>query len=384
MSNHRLSILLAATVSVSLVLLVGATGCASPCGILPPAAEPEIEVEFWASPDVVPPGGCTMLHWEVPGAEDYPVFLNGEEVPPMGEEEVCLEGPTTFELVVGAPGGPHEAVVYVGVEGELPPEEPPPGEPPPEEPPPQEPPPEEPPQEGGPEVIVFEVHPDAIPQGQCATLFWEVHPPGEWRVIMGGREVPPMGESEECPESTTTYELLVEAPGGPYVRTVTLHVEGAPGPEPTPPPPGPTATSPAAPPPTPATPTPTPWGAVATVLPVFSTDLAITDLYADKLLNGTVYGRFTNRGPGNLNNVVVQVSCQWSKTAYGDTMGVIEQMGPRQMTIISLSPNQTTPFSTNIKVDLTQFWYDMTCQVDVPFIDPNTANNSYNERLARP
>ncbi len=268
MTIRRLSLLLAAAVAMSLVLLVIATGCASPCGILPPGAEPEIEMEFWASEEVVPPGGCTMLHWEVPGAEDYPVFLSGEEVLPMGEKEVCLEEPTTFELVVGAPGGPHEAVVYVGVEGEPPPEEPPPGEPPPEEPPPQEPPPEEPPPEGGPEVIVFEAHPDTIPQGDCAVVFWEVHPPGEWPVIMGGQEVPPMGEREECPEATTTYELLVEAPGGPYVRTVTLHVEGAPGPEPpapgpspTSPPPGPSPTSP--PPPPPAS-TPTPfvsrWG----------------------------------------------------------------------------------------------------------------------------
>jgi hypothetical protein len=84
-------------------------------------------------------------------------------------------------------------------------------------------------------------------------------------------------------------------------------------------------------------------------------------------------------------NVLVQVSCQWAKTAYGATIGVIEQMGPRNMTITGpLSQNQTTPFSTNITVDLTQFWYDMTCTVQAPINDPNTANNSYNETLAKP
>ena len=367
-----------------IMILLGATGC----GILPgPGDEPEIG--FWASEEMVPPGGCAMLHWEVRGAEDFPVFLDGREVRPEGEEEVCLGEPTTFELVVGAPGGSIRETVTINVEGEPPPEEPPPGEPPPEEPPPQEPPPEEPGAEGEPEVVMLVADPDAIPQGACAMLHWEVHPP-EWPVLLNGQEVPPIGEREECPQATTTYELLVEAPGGPHMSMVTLHVEAGPEPEPTPQPPGPTPTSPppgptATSPPPPPGPTATspPPGPTATPTP-FTTDLAITDLYADKLLNGTVYGRFTNRGPGNLANVVVNVSCQWSKTAYGATFGVIEQMGPRNMTIISLSPNQTTPFSTNITVDLTQFWYDMTCTVQVPFNDPNTTNNSYNETLARP
>ena len=386
MSGHTLRRVLSIMVAMGFLFSIGIVGC-SPCGILPiPGAEPEIV--FWASEEVVPPGGCAVLHWEVHAAEEYPVFLNGREVGMEGEDEVCLQEPTTFELVVGVPGESIKETVRIEVEGEVPPEEPPPGEPPPEEPPPQEPPPEEPPPEGGPDVIVFEVHPDVVPQGGCAMLFWEVHPPGEWRVLLDGQEVPPLGEREECPQATTTYELLVEAPGGPQIRAVTLSVEGAPGPEPTPPPPpppGPTATSPAAPPP-PPTPTSQTAPPAASPIPTpFTTDLAITDLYADKLLNGTVYGRFTNRGPGNLVNVLVQVSCQWAKTAYGATIGVMEQMGPRNMTITGpLSQNQTTPFSTYITVDLTQFWYDMTCTVQAPINDPNTANNSYNERLARP
>ena len=256
MSGHTLRRVLSIMMAMGFLFSTGIVGC-SPCGILPiPGAEPE--VVFWASEEVVPPGGCAMLHWEVHAAEEYTVFLNGREVGMEGEDEVCLEEPTTFELVVGVPGGSIKETVRIGVEGEVPPEEPPPGEPP-----PQEPPPEEPAPEGGPEVIVFEVHPDVVPQGGCAMLFWEVHPPGEWRVLLDGQEVPPLGEREECPQATTTYELLVEAPGGPQGRTVTLHMEAGPGPEPTPPPPGPTATSPppapgatATSPPPAATPTP--------------------------------------------------------------------------------------------------------------------------------
>jgi len=53
------------------------------------------------------------------------------------------------------------------------------------------------------------------------------------------------------------------------------------------------------------------------------------------------------------------------------------------MTIVALNPGQTTPFSTNIKVDLTKYWYNMTCTVDVDFKDPNLSNNSYTEKLAQ-
>ncbi len=80
------------------------------------------------------------------------------------------------------------------------------------------------------------VEPDVIPPGGCAMLHWKVIPPGDWPVLLDGREVPHIGEREVCPENTTPYELLVEAPGGPQVRTVTLHIEGAPPPEEPPPP----------------------------------------------------------------------------------------------------------------------------------------------------
>jgi hypothetical protein len=359
-------------VGVTLLLLAG---CA-PCNILPiPGGGPQIQ--FWANEEVVSPGGCTMLHWQVSSGEQYPVFLNGREVAPEGEEEVCLEEPTTYELVVGVPGGSVSQTVSITVEGQ-------PGEPPPEEPGPG----------GGPEVVVLVVAPDVIAPGGCAMLHWEVHPP-EWPVFINGQEVAPIGEREECPGATTTYELTVEAPGGVGGKSVTLHVEGGgPGPEPTPQPSAPPAATATTPPPAqptattppPAQPTSTqqPPGPTPTATP-WPTDLAMTDLYADKLVNGRVYGRITNHGPGILANVVVNFSCQWAKTAYGATFGLNESMGPRNMTITGpLPPGQDTPFNTYITVDLTQYWYNMTCTVNVPFSDPNTANNTYNETLAKP
>ena len=146
MDRQRTLRSLGLTLVAALMLFAGVVGC-SLSDLFPSAG---VEIQFWASEEVVPPGGCVMLHWEVSGAEDNPVFLDGREVSPQGEDEVCLDEPTTFELVLGAPGGSIRETVTIEVEGEW--QEPPPGE----EPPPEEPPPgEEPPPEGGPEHVML-------------------------------------------------------------------------------------------------------------------------------------------------------------------------------------------------------------------------------------
>jgi len=457
------------------LVLVGLTGCTITINgpDLAPGEPPEEpppgetdpgkvqSITFTADRTDLRPGECATLQWSVEGG--YGVFLNGEPVEHAGESRVCLEETNLYTLEVDTGETMEWSEVVIMVEGEeQPPEEPPPpGEEPP--PPPEEHPPEEQPPEGeGVEFINLIVEPDVIPPGECAMLFWEVVPPGEWLMLLDGQEVPHAGEQEVCPGNTTAYELLVEAPGGPQVRTVTLHVEGelAPGqpPEPTPASPaGPTSTpaSPAGPTLPPGvvvdfwvdnnniaagtcttlrwhvananavhldgagvvgdgskqicpgsttvyvlhvahdagatekkvtvkvsgsspTPTPTPGGA-----PSFSTDLALTDLYPDKLKNGTVYGRITNRGPGTCKNVQIQFSCSWIKMAYGATLGLNQATGPQKITITSLSPGQTASFSTGISVDITQFWYDMTCQIHVGFNDPDPANNSHKEKFAK-
>jgi len=83
--------------------------------------------------------------------------------------------------------------------------------------------------------LVLMAEPDMVPQGGCAMLHWEVSPPGEYRVLLDGQEVPLTGEREVCPPGTTTYELLVETPSGSQVRSVTVNVGGGPGVGPEPP-----------------------------------------------------------------------------------------------------------------------------------------------------
>ena len=93
-----------------IVALAGALGC----NVLPiPGAEPEIE--FRAREESIERGECTYLEWKVQGAEDYPVFLDGQQVGASGTESVCPEETTMYELVVGAPGGSHEERVVVQV-----------------------------------------------------------------------------------------------------------------------------------------------------------------------------------------------------------------------------------------------------------------------------
>jgi hypothetical protein len=467
--KNKKSVLVSLVLSfVTVLVLIGLTGCtiiigdlptplpAQPPSEQPPAEQPpgEVQITFTADRTNLQPGECTTLQWNVQGG--FWVELNGQPVEKSGQREVCPQETTPYWLGVDTGETVAQREVIIVVEGA---EQPPPEEPP----PPEERPPEEQPPEGV-EVINLIVEPDAIPSGGCAILHWEVVPPGEWAVLLDGQEVPHVGEREVCPTNTTTYELLVEAPGGSQVRGVTLHVEGEPEPpppEPTPPQPQPQPqpTSGCAGPPVISSFTANPstitagqsskleWGSVTNgttgplvrsvvldpgfgevgspgsrvVKPAKTTtytlkgtgcggtttkqvtvvvnpasvpltpiilpgaDLAVTDLYPDKLKDGKVYGRITNHGPDKVTNLGMTFSCSWTKTAYGATFGVNESVGPKNITIVSLNPGQTTPFNTGITVDVTQFWYKMTCSIQVPFdnLNTNKSNDSYTETISK-
>jgi PKD repeat protein len=399
---------------------------ATPSPTVPP--EPgESEILFLVDPELITPGACAVLHWEVYPPAD--ALLDGEGVPPTGEREVCPQETTDYELLVPERDQMRTVTLHV---------------------------------EAGPEEvgIFFAVDPDVIPQGGCATLFWEVGAPEEWATLLEGSQVPHVGQQQVCPDSTTTYELLVEIPDGPQTRTVTLHVESAQEPtafpEPTGAPSAPTPTSPPV--PSPTSPPGCPgapvisyfraspstitagqsstleWGAVTNgnsdvlvgsvvinpglgevgspgsrvVSPgttttytlvatgcggtaqkqvivtvnaaAFSADLAITDLYAESLY-GPIWARITNRGPGTVKNATVQLTCQWQESDPIEGVSDSGQMGPMALPIGSLSPGQTEAFNTDISVDLHTYRYDVSCTIQVPFNDPNLSNNSHSETL---
>jgi hypothetical protein len=80
-----------------------------------PGGEPELVADFWAEPEVIRHGECTVLRWEVEGAEG--VYLEGPgfgfEAPPFGEREVCPEGSSEYILL--ATIGRREVELYAGV-----------------------------------------------------------------------------------------------------------------------------------------------------------------------------------------------------------------------------------------------------------------------------
>ncbi len=368
------------------VMLMFLAGCA-PCSILPiPGAGPEIQ--FGAEQQVVPPGGCTMLHWQVSSGEQYPVFLNGREVAPEGEEQVCLEEPSTFELVVEAPGGSVSQTVSIQVEGqsgepgpveEQPPEEPGPGE---------EQPPEEPGPEGGPEVFNLTIEPGVISQGDCAVLRWEVVPP-DWPVLVNDEEVEPAGQREVCPQGTTTYQLVVEAPGGAQERSVTLSVEGGgPGVEPTAQQAATATPQPTAHPA--ATATPHAGGPTATTPPSGPTattqaaatgaDVWPSDLYPDNQPQGNIWVRVFNNGPGTLTNRKVRISgveTRGTKTTPGSASSY--NIVATEYTV-NLAPGQQQNINLGWQFDLNQYNYTYKVTVQaVGFTDPNSGNNTYEE-----
>jgi hypothetical protein len=267
MKGHRLAKLLGTVTFAAFVVSCGAVGCC-PWAMPVPAPAPggplpagEIQVVLVAQPDMVPPGGCSMLHWEVAPLGEYRVLLNGQEVPLTGEQQVCPPGTTTYELRVETPSGPQVRTVTVTVgggpgEGPLPPT---PGEGPVHPPTPGlGPPPTGGPGEecaGAPTFTYFTASPSTISAGQQVQLSWgEVRNGASGPLVAsvvlspgGFGEVGSPGSRWASPTTTTTYRLTATGCGGTATKDVTVTVGGgAPAATATPQPGGPTATQPAA------------------------------------------------------------------------------------------------------------------------------------------
>ena len=110
----------------------------------------------------------------------------------------------------------------------------------------------------------------------------------------------------------------------------------------------------------------------------FSADVAVTDIYPGNQPHGQFFVRITNHGPGNMHNVHVDVVCGY------DSQDVnTGKKGPSQQrnfgVTLNLSPGQTQAVATGLNLDTSVFEYQVGCQVNVGFNDPNGGNNSYNK-----
>lgn len=190
------------------------------------------------------------------------------------------------------------------------------------------------------EIAYFEANPSTINAGECSTLSWAVDYAAE--VYLDGEGVTTPDSRQVCPATDTIYTLSASSAGGDDQESVTVTVQQP---------------------------------------HALTADVAMTDLYPQTPA-GPVYGRLTNNGPDTLTNVTVQYQCQVDEIDRIEGVSHASyQVGPTAMTVISLSPGQTTPFNIDIPVDVTAYRYEITCRVLVDFDDPNLANNSYYEEF---
>jgi hypothetical protein len=117
---------------------------------------------------------------------------------------------------------------------------------------------------------------------------------------------------------------------------------------------------------------------------ILTADMAVTDIYPDNWPNGKLIARVMNFGPDTVSGVTLELGCSYVRHEY---------LPPHSTTTIAVAPalitpniskGQTLEYNVHINVEGTKYWYDVTCNISVPFNDPNTTNNSYNEVFPPP
>ena len=111
-------------------------------------------------------------------------------------------------------------------------------------------------------------------------------------------------------------------------------------------------------------------------------DLAITDLFPDNLPKGKIISRVTFNGPAKSIDTTVDMNC----TALLKPLpGIFASANPiRTFSQIKVSQfaGETKTYPIGIDVDADTFTYDITCEI-IPkdFFDENSSNNSYQENI---
>ncbi|MCX6031945.1 MAG: hypothetical protein NT169_21935 [Chloroflexi bacterium] len=139
---------------------------------------------FWADNYVLAPNGCTMLHWNVENVDA--VLLDGGETTGKDDRQVCPSQTTTYTLRAVSSTGTQDRTVTILVreEGEV--------------------------------AVVFTADSSEIVKGKCTTLRWWTADVTAVYLNDGG--VAGVASKEVCPETTTQYELRVEAGTATPVR----------------------------------------------------------------------------------------------------------------------------------------------------------------------
>jgi hypothetical protein len=124
---------------------------------------------------------------------------------------------------------------------------------------------------------------------------------------------------------------------------------------------------------------------LVTLTPSFLTaDIAVTDIYPDNWPNGKLFARVMNFGPDSISGQTLELGCSYIKHEYLPPHGQQTIAVAPALITPTLNKGDTAIYDVHINVQGTQYWYDVTCNVSVPFNDPNIANNSYNEVFPPP
>ena len=82
-----------------------------------PRSEPSPEAQLWADRDTIKPGGCTILYWQVPGAEQVRIVGPGFDpqsiLPGTAEREICPGENAAYRLL--SPDGRVLATIVIQV-----------------------------------------------------------------------------------------------------------------------------------------------------------------------------------------------------------------------------------------------------------------------------
>jgi hypothetical protein len=114
-------------------------------------------------------------------------------------------------------------------------------------------------------------------------------------------------------------------------------------------------------------------------LHLIQTDLAVTDIFPDKIPQGDVYCRITNRGPDDLKDATF--SLLTVVTSHYILSDFIDGCVTSEKITTSLDARETKEFLIFSGIDTNQFWYGVNCSIDLPLYDPKTSNNSYSETI---
>jgi hypothetical protein len=332
----------------------------------PQGPQPSVVIDFRADRTKLNAGQCTHLRWDVEHAQK--VFLDGQGVVGHSSKKVCPANGRTYVLHVVHKGGPTERKVTIRVNSGG-------GSPPPG------------PGKKSVDLAVTDLYADSLPKGRVWVRVTN-HGPATLKNAkiqmkcnahgqpLGGQkpwqhvEAPWLHTVSLQPGQTATFKTKMTVNTNKYAYNVTCGVS--------PPSQGKTFTDPN-------------WSNNNYSEPIVSqgskpspspaprrADLAVTDLYANKLRNGKLFARITNHGPATLKSAKAQLECQGAGWKGGAPTAL-----QRQRTVtLNLSPGQTTAFDTGMVINIDQFdYYEMTCTVNAQVDDPNPSNNPHSELI---